>query len=916
MGEFVLCMLVLCFVGAMVSWKMDVMLERSLGNNTARHASFVAQSVEKQFRVELDGLTNLAELLTLNDSFAADIMQVQNKENGQFSIGLMDLSGRTVAGRELSSDYYPQLSAVFRGERLTVSLQDGGLLFAVPVYHGEQVQYILYRYYAKDRLPGKFGNREGVETEEIIICDKATGRMVMPYQSFQQDDAIFALSEDVPQGFARIRQGLDKESRASLYLEKEQKRYFLFGADIQNTNFVVFGYMPWETMAADMEHIHRLSVWIFGLLLLLFAVFSLYSFMAKLKAKESDELREAKAAADQANHAKSDFLANMSHEIRTPINAVLGMNEMILRESNEDGIRKYAWNIKSASETLLSLINDILDFSKIESGKMEIVASEYQLSSVLNDVVNMIKIKAEQKQLSFQLRVDADLPDGLFGDEVRIKQVVVNILNNAVKYTRKGSVTFTVGGEWQNEGTIALKFTVQDTGIGIRPEDKAKLFSHFERLDLQKNRHIEGTGLGLAITLSLVKKMQGSIQVDSVYGQGSTFMIVLPQRVMHEDKIGNFEQRVEEFLRHQQNYQQSFRAPDANILVVDDNEMNLFVVESLLKQTQVKITRSSSGRDCLKKMTEKHYDIIFLDHMMPDMDGIEAYQKSKQMPGNLCQDTPVIALTANAIAGVREMFLSKGFTDYLSKPIDSRQLERMLQKYLPAQKVLPSEAEKEKGKGSQPLTSADNPLPEKAEASAAVPQDGLPDWLLALPDVKVKDGIQNCGSAESYLEALRIFFTALPDSAAEIERYFTQEDWRNYTVKVHALKSTARIIGARQLSEQARQLEALGKQENIPEIRRLSPALMTLYRSYAGKLAPLQPAGRPEEEKPLLSPEESAEASETIKELSAAFDFDNIMFVLKSLEDYRLSEEDRKRWLQIRAAAEKPDWDKLNDLLK
>ena len=916
MGEFLLCILVLCFVGAMLSWKMDAMLNQSMEKAAAMHASSVAHAAAEQFRLELDSLEDAADLLGMEAMPVDRLLQIQDKKTGQPAVGLMDLDGKTIAGREFPEDGYTRLAAVFRGERRIMSEADGMLLFAVPVYHGDRVKYVLYRYEAAADLSEKLGS-EGVQAaERILICEKDTGHLLVPYQGFQTSDEVFNIQKEIPRGFNAIRQALDKKNSTAVYLEKAQKRYFLFGADIYGTDFIVLGYMPWESMAADIAHIHMLAVWVFGLLLLLFAIFSLYSFMAKLKAKESDELREAKAAADQANRAKSDFLANMSHEIRTPINSVLGMNEMILRESREAGIRKYAWNIKSASETLLSLINDILDFSKIESGKMEIVPGEYQLSSVLNDVVNMIKVKAEQKKLQFQIQVDEHLPDHLFGDEVRIKQIVVNILNNAVKYTRKGQVCFVVSGEQRSRELLELQFAVQDTGIGIRPEDREKLFSHFERLDLQKNRHIEGTGLGLAITLNLVKQMQGTIQVESVYGQGSTFKITLTQKIMRAEKIGNFEDRVAEFIQHQQNYQQSFIAPDADILVVDDNEMNLFVVESLLKETKIKITRSASGRDCLQKMREKHYDIIFLDHMMPDMDGIETFQKAKTMSGNLCLDTPVIALTANAIAGVREMFLREGFTDYLSKPINSKLLERMLQKYLPGQKVLPVEKEKEEESHLQEVILAENHLRGAAEPLAVSSAADLPEWLLSSADVHVDEGVQHCGSTESYLEALKIFYTALAEGAAEIERYFSQEDWQNYIVKVHALKSTAGIIGAQALSEQARHLEMLGKQGDFAAVKRLTPALLDLYRSYQKKLAPLQQDEQEKKEKPLLPPEETAEAYATLKELSHSFDFDSIMFVLQSLEAYQFSQADVMRMKQIKAAAVKPDWDKLNELLK
>ncbi|MBR4024795.1 MAG: EAL domain-containing protein, partial [Firmicutes bacterium] len=404
-------------------------------------------------------------------------------------------------------------------------------------------------------------------------------------------------------------------------------------------------------------------------------------FIAILKATEMARMEERRAKA--ANEAKSSFLANMSHEIRTPINAVLGMNEVILRECKDEKILEYAQNIEGAGRTLLSLINDILDFSKIEAGSMEINEADYDFCSVLNDVYNMIRIKAEQKSLSLKFNIDPSLPDKLYGDEMRLRQIMVNILNNAVKYTQEGSVTLVVTGERMFDGTITLKIDVIDTGMGIKPEDIENLFQKFKRLDTDKNRTVEGSGLGLAIASSLLDLMGGSISVQSEYGKGSTFTILLPQKVVSDTAIGDFSNRISNNSKNRKQYKVQVQAPEALCLVVDDTPMNHVVIRELLKTTKIQIESARSGAECIEKQNEKKYDIIFLDYRMPGMDGIETLEKMKELKDSPNIDTPVIVLTANAISGAKEAFLKAGFDDYLTKPIESDRLEATLAKFLP-----------------------------------------------------------------------------------------------------------------------------------------------------------------------------------------------------------------------------------------
>lgn len=398
-------------------------------------------------------------------------------------------------------------------------------------------------------------------------------------------------------------------------------------------------------------------------------------------------LEEQKRLADSANQAKSAFLANMSHDIRTPINAVLGMNEMILRECDDEHITGYSEKIRGAGNTLLGLVNDILDLSKIEAGKLDIIPVEYDLTSVLNDLVNMIQLRAETKGLKLETTIDGNIPKLLNGDEIRLKQIITNLLTNAVKYTEKGKVTFAVSYEKTGESSILLKISVADTGIGIKEEDLPKLFSEFERIEEERNRGIEGTGLGMSITQRLLSMMNSRLDVKSEYGKGSEFSFAVTQGVVKWEPVGSVEEALNRSLSDRKKYHEKFTAPDADILVTDDTPMNSEVFVSLLKKTRIRIDTASSGDECIRRAAGKKYDIIFLDHMMPVKDGIETLKELKALKNSINEGTPVICLTANAVSGSREKYLEAGFDDYLTKPVDPDSLEQMIMEYLPDEKI-------------------------------------------------------------------------------------------------------------------------------------------------------------------------------------------------------------------------------------
>lgn len=540
--------------------------------------------------------------------------------------------------------------------------------------------------------------------------------------------------------------------------------------------------------------------------------------MVRLKTREltmtNMQLVTAKSAAEEASKAKSEFLANMSHEIRTPINAILGMNELILREAIDPTLRKYAFNIQRAGNALLNQINDILDFSKIEAGKMELVNDGYNLALLLADMMEMIGSSAKVKGLAFITDVNESVPHVLYGDSVRISQIIVNLLTNAVKYTREGSVTLAVDFKRADDENIDLSVSVKDTGIGIKKEDIAKLFDPFERVDEIRNKTIEGTGLGMNIVRRLLAMMGSELKVESEYGKGSSFSFVIRQKVLDWEPMGAFTQTVEKITEKAANYHSMFSAPDVKVLLVDDTEMNLMVAIGLLKSTGVAIDTASDGKQALSMTTKREYDILLIDHRMPVMDGMEMIARLRADRYNPNYRKPCVVLTANAVAGAKASYIEAGFDDYLVKPVNGARLEAMLLKYLP---------------------------PEKVEEGVALvnTQAKMDPDLAALEETgyfNVHEGIEFAGSVEMYRKVLSFFNETIEAKSEEIRRYYEAGDWEDYQTKVHALKSSAKTVGAEELSNRARALELAAKDEDYDYIREHTGSVLTFYGSYRKKI--------------------------------------------------------------------------------
>lgn len=577
------------------------------------------------------------------------------------------------------------------------------------------------------------------------------------------------------------------------------------------------------------------------------------------------QVQEEKKKAEEANKAKSVFLSQMSHEIRTPMNVVVGMTELMLRTDLTEEQREYLNNIKNSGNSLVSIINDILDISKIESGKMELSEEEYEVLPLLNDIRLMIENRIGDKEIILLYELDKDIPKWLYGDSLRIRQVIINLLNNAVKFTNEGQITLKVDVVSADTEEVSLRVSVTDTGQGIREEDLERLFQAFEQVDSEKNRGKEGTGLGLAISSNLIRMMGGELQVESIYGEGSEFYFTIKQKLA--------EAPVQE--TDSEAAYKEFTAPEAKILIVDDSKINLKIAVGLMKPLGMETDTARSGYQALNMVQKKKYDMIFMDHMMPGMDGVETTKRLRQLPESYLETVPVIAFTANAMKEAERSFYAAGMNGFIPKPIDVEHLYKTVYKWLPKDRIVSKE--------EQVHSSSE---PEKDENTS-----------LSLEGIDVREGVKNAGSTEFYREILRDFYLLIDTKSLKIERCIEDNLIRDYTVEVHALKTNARIIGALELSKEFLHLEQLGKEGDMEAVRRETPQVLAHYRAFKEILRLFN-----------TKPEKKREASLTevktylqgIREAIDSFDLDKADAEMKKLEECSLPEIVQEKMEELR----------------
>ena len=582
------------------------------------------------------------------------------------------------------------------------------------------------------------------------------------------------------------------------------------------------------------------------------------------KALTTQKAEVEREKAEAANRAKSTFLSSMSHEIRTPMNAIVGMTEVLLRGKHSKETVEYLNNIKVSGDALLTIINDILDFSKIESGKMDIVEGKYNPKSLINDLKMIFENRALGKPVELIYNVDDNIPVMVLGDEHRLRQIIINLVNNALKFTDRGYVKVTVKSKAIEDKKVELSFEVEDTGIGIKEEELPKLFGSFQQLDVKKNHAKEGTGLGLAISKQLVELMGGNIGLESEYGKGSKFYFTVPQTI-----IANTIEELEELginVGDEDTEEMKFIAPKAHILLVDDSEMNIKVGKALLEIFRMNIDTATNGRNALEMVVNHKYDLVFMDHMMPEMDGIEATREIRKLDDEYYKTLPIIALTANATSEAKDMFFREQMNDFVAKPIQMNEITKCLKKWLPDELI---------EEATDDMFSELENISEDIEHKESV-----------IEGIDVSEGIKNSGSEKLFYELLGDFYKLIDMKSAKLERCLEENQIKDYTIEVHALKNTARMIGAMELSGMSYELEVLGNANDVEKIKEKSPKHIALYRSYKDKLK--QYGEVAEKETKSVSYDEIKDTLMCIYNAMDCFDLDTADAALVTLNSYEL----------------------------
>ena len=839
--------LVMLGLAAVIYRSIDDLTSTYAKEKLADEAKAAANYYYDELHIEMEKLIGIAELLSEDDvdkqdenvKKAIEYVRYVYQSEPRIIIGIMSANTEQIYGEKLSVKEYRGILESLQGKEWISYTDTGGLLYTYPVIHKDNVHYVVYGLFSKSFIRDFHKTDAIAHLGDVAIMSK-NGNVVIPFNNNDQEEQNFLNSNSVTDEFERLLSRHNFEAVPVDLKDTVFGRKYFFSAEIYKTSFVLAGAKDYDEALGSMSILPTIIVAIYLIFVIIVMILAIYLIVASVRVRESIELRAAKEEAEEASKAKSTFLANMSHEIRTPINAILGFDEIILREYSDPTLRQYAESIKSSVTTLLNLVNGILDYSRMEAGKITLAEEPYDLKTMITDLISMIKPRMDSKNLEIRCNINPDLPKVLIGDVVRMKQLVVNILSNAAKYTKEGYVELKVDYELVDKQNIKLKIAVKDTGIGMTKESLQKLFNAFERFDEDKNKTIEGTGLGMSIAKQILDKMDSEMVVSSEYGKGSRFAFEVVQRVYDWNTLGQFDFHNSAKNSDTPTYQPEFVAPDLSILIVDDTEMNLIVVKGLLKNSKLNIDTATSGMEALSLIDAKVYDAMLIDQRMPEMDGIELIKRIRANKENENHDKPCIALTANSVKGVRESCLEAGFNDFLEKPVDGNTLEKMLKKYLPEDKLkepdttdIP-ETVKNDAENIQDLEEGapvSKESPEESEDSKAVSDNNLQE-LEEKGLINIRDGVMYAGDMDMFINTVRFFRDNIDAKSDEIEELYFQEDFETYATKVHALKSSARIIGAADLSEHAKLMETAANENDIEYIRNNNLKLLDEYRQY------------------------------------------------------------------------------------
>jgi len=735
-------------------------------------------------------------------------------------LGIVRLGGSAVSGQSMPPSEYPAIQNAFRGNSTARYRQDEGIMFAAPIYNEDRIKYVLYELFDDDALLKGFGTNYFDGKATYMLADDAQQVVIPGYEQ-----AVVKV-DGVQMSFSRLAADMMRSGFGAQHLNVSGgDDIYFFASELEQPNIFLFGVIPYKAVVRELMSLFGVVSMVFLILMVLFCIGTIQIVRTDAKAREGDELRRAKESVEAAYSSKSRFLANMSHELRTPLNAIMGMDEMILRQSTDTFIREWAMDIKSASQILLALINDVLDFTKIESGMLTIQPGEYKLVSMIRELNLLSENRARAKSLEFELDIQPELPMELIGDDLRLQQILTNLLTNALKYTRYGSVTLHISQRSREGDKIVLHCAVIDTGSGIKSEDIEKLMkvTPFTRVDENRNRNVEGSGLGLPIIINLLRLMGSELKVESVYGKGSTFWFDVEQKVLDDTPIGNIRDRLEDEVKEYA-HSTSLYAPRARVMVVDDNAFNRKIFVNLLMDTKIQVTPVSSGAKCLQLVQQEHFDLIFMDHLMPEMDGMETLRRLKQLPDNLCKDTPVIALTANVYNGAQEQYVALGFDAFLAKPIASDKLENLLMKMLPSEYLEEPPAD---------LKTKSSEITQDLAAKEELPEiDGV-NWGFA--QLNIKDSQLLWDALCDFYESLDGEMSEITELAADIS---DEASLKNYRTRVHALKSTSALVGILSVSELARLLEGFASEGDRDRIKFLTPVLIELLEKTRERIRP------------------------------------------------------------------------------